>query len=155
MHLFWWFTHSVLVNLFWLKHWSCKKVVFLQVWTVIYLHREPTVLELQRELTEPRPKNRFVLSSHLHTSPRQVAGSSASFLCFGPLVSDGYGVCYNPRAADMLFPCSALRSCPTTSAPAFRDSLERSLLDMRALALQHSNNPKLWGATVILWWGLN
>jgi carnitine O-acetyltransferase len=77
----------------------------------------------------------YLRSGRMRISSSQVSGASASFLCFGPLVADGYGVCYNPRAADMLFPCSALRSCTTTSALAFRVALESSLLDMRLLAL--------------------
>jgi len=85
----------------------------------------------------------FLKSGRMRISSSQVAGASASFLCFGPLADDGYGVCYNPRPSDMLFPCSALRSSPVTSAPAFRDALETSLLDMRSLALQYGTAAKL------------
>ena len=85
----------------------------------------------------------YLRAARMRISSSQVGGSTASYLCFGPLVADGYGVCYNPRSADMLFPCSALRSCPTTSAPAFRDALEQSLLDMRHLALHHGAAHKL------------
>ena len=85
----------------------------------------------------------YLRAARMRISSSQVAGASASYLCFGPLVADGYGVCYNPRPSDMLFPCSALRSCPATSAPAFRDALEQSLLDMRHLALHHGAPHKL------------
>merc|ERR1712083_421163 len=83
----------------------------------------------------------FLKSGRMRISSSQVAGASASFLCFGPLADDGYGVCYNPRPSDMLFPCSALRSSPATSAPAFRDALESSLLDMRSLRSSMGRRP--------------
>merc|ERR1712241_1483734 len=46
----------------------------------------------------------FLKSGRMRISSSQVAGASASFLCFGPLADDGYGVCYNPRPTDVLFP---------------------------------------------------
>jgi len=85
----------------------------------------------------------YLKSSQMRISTSQVAGSSASFLCFGPLVSDGYGCCYNPRSNDIFLPCSALSSCPDTSATAFRDSVEKSLLEMRLLALENVQQSKL------------
>jgi len=85
----------------------------------------------------------YVKSSQMRVSTSQVAGATASFLCFGPLVSDGYGCCYNPRPEDMFFPCSALASCSETSATAFRDALEQSLLDMRLLVLENVQQSKL------------
>ena len=85
----------------------------------------------------------YVKSSRMRISTSQVAGSSASFLCFGPLVSDGYGCCYNPRSDDIFFPCSALTSCSETSATDFRDALEQSLLDMRLLVLENVQQSKL------------
>jgi len=85
----------------------------------------------------------YIKSSRMRISTSQVAGSTGSFLCFGPLVSDGYGCCYNPRSNDIFLPCSALNSCPETSATAFRDSVEQSLIDMRLLALENSQQSKL------------
>jgi len=85
----------------------------------------------------------YIRSSRMRISTSQVAGSTASFLCFGPLVSDGYGCCYNPRSDDIFLPCSSLSSCCETDTSAFRDTLEQSLLDMRMLALQNSQQSKL------------
>jgi len=95
------------------------------------------------ELHEIFSDKGFIKSSRMRISTSQVAGTSPSFLCFGPLVSDGYGCCYNPRSNDILLPCSALNSCPETSATAFRDSLEQSLLDMRLIALENIHQSKL------------
>eukprot|EP00092_Neocalanus_flemingeri_P016041 GFUD01017361.1.p1 GENE.GFUD01017361.1~~GFUD01017361.1.p1 ORF type:complete len:687 (-),score=159.37 GFUD01017361.1:44-2104(-) len=85
----------------------------------------------------------YTKSSRMRISTSQVAGSTASFLCFGPLVSDGYGCCYNPRSNDIFLPCSALNSCAETNATAFRDAVEQSLLDMRLIALENIQQAKL------------
>jgi carnitine O-acetyltransferase len=52
-------------------------------------------------------------------------------MCFGPLVPDGYGCCYNPRADTINFGLSALYTSPETHSRRFRDALEDSLNDMR------------------------
>lgn len=85
----------------------------------------------------------FLKSFRMRISSSQVSGSSASYLCFGPLVDDGYGVCYNVRKDDILFPCSALRSSTSTSALAYREALEQSLIDMRSIARQNATISKL------------
>lgn len=54
-------------------------------------------------------------------------------MCYGPLVNDGYGCCYNPRDEDINFGISTFRSCEQTSAISFKESLENSLDDMQDL----------------------
>ncbi|KAA0203612.1 hypothetical protein HAZT_HAZT010618 [Hyalella azteca] len=56
-----------------------------------------------------------------------------AFMCYGPLVPDGYGCCYNPRSASIVFGVSALNSSPETHSSTFRDALEASLTQMREL----------------------
>lgn len=51
-------------------------------------------------------------------------------MCYGPVVPDGYGCCYNPRPKDINFAVSAFAEHPDTSATKFRQALEASLLDM-------------------------
>jgi len=85
----------------------------------------------------------YLKSGRMRISSSQVSGSTASYLCFGPLVCDGYGVCYNLRSQDMFFPCSSLHSCSETSAVSFRSALEQSLLDMRELAVTSVTRAKL------------
>ncbi|KAI4464457.1 carnitine o-acyltransferase [Holotrichia oblita] len=72
----------------------------------------------------------YVRSAHMRISTSQVATKCDGFMCYGPLVPDGYACCYNPRSNDMNFAVSAFVEDPTTSAPKFREALEKSLLDM-------------------------
>ncbi|KAJ8681333.1 hypothetical protein QAD02_017120 [Eretmocerus hayati] len=64
----------------------------------------------------------------------QVAYKSASFMCYGPVVPNGYGCCYNPRVNDILFACSSFNSCPETDTKNFASTLSQSLRDMMNLA---------------------
>uniref|UniRef100_A0A5S6QB24 carnitine O-palmitoyltransferase n=1 Tax=Trichuris muris TaxID=70415 RepID=A0A5S6QB24_TRIMR len=53
---------------------------------------------------------------------------------FGPVADDGYGVSYIIAGDQVVsYHISAKVSCPTTSAPRFRDGLRRALSDIRAL----------------------
>lgn len=56
-------------------------------------------------------------------------------MCYGPLVPDGYGCCYNPRADSIVFGTSALNSSPETDSATFKEALESSLNEMRDLLL--------------------
>lgn len=72
----------------------------------------------------------YVKSSHMRLSTSQVASKYEAYMCYGPLVDNGYGCCYNPREDDMLFGISAFNSCPETSAKKFSVTLKESLMDM-------------------------
>uniref|UniRef100_A0A2P2HYR7 Carnitine O-acetyltransferase-like n=1 Tax=Hirondellea gigas TaxID=1518452 RepID=A0A2P2HYR7_9CRUS len=74
-------------------------------------------------------------SSHMRLSTSQVPAKCEAFMCYGPLVPDGYGCCYNPRSDSIVFGTSALNSSPETSSATFRDALETSLRDMRDMLL--------------------
>ena len=66
----------------------------------------------------------------------QVPTSTDSFMCYGPVVPDGYGACYNPFP-DCIYVClTSFRDCPDTDSQMFVFSLESSLLQMRELCLQ-------------------
>ncbi|KAK7593027.1 hypothetical protein V9T40_007779 [Parthenolecanium corni] len=75
----------------------------------------------------------FVRSSHMRISTSQVASKCDGFMCYGPLVLDGYACCYNPREEQINFAISAFHSCKETSAAMFKESLENSLDDMKDL----------------------
>ena len=66
----------------------------------------------------------------------QVASKHDALLCFGPVVPDGYGVCYNPMADHINFAVSAWRSCPETDAATFAENLKQSLVDAQNVLLQ-------------------
>uniref|UniRef100_A0A1B0DQY5 Choline/carnitine acyltransferase domain-containing protein n=1 Tax=Phlebotomus papatasi TaxID=29031 RepID=A0A1B0DQY5_PHLPP len=72
----------------------------------------------------------YVKSSHMRLSTSQVASKYEAYMCYGPLVDNGYGCCYNPREDDMLFGISAFNSCPETSAKKFSVTLKESLMDI-------------------------
>lgn len=78
----------------------------------------------------------FVRSSYMRISSSQVATKCDGFMCYGPLVPDGYGCCYNPRSNDINFGVSAFVSHPDTSATHFREALETSLLDMSNILMK-------------------
>ena len=50
-----------------------------------------------------------------------------SFMCYGPVVSDGYGCSYNPKPDYILFAISSFKSCKLTNTKNFAKSLEQSL----------------------------
>uniref|UniRef100_A0A9J2P8C7 Choline O-acetyltransferase n=1 Tax=Ascaris lumbricoides TaxID=6252 RepID=A0A9J2P8C7_ASCLU len=56
-----------------------------------------------------------------------------TYLCYGPVVRDGYGCSYNIQANSITFAPSALKSCPTTNVDKFRGALVESLRDMKML----------------------
>ncbi|XP_058527383.1 choline O-acetyltransferase isoform X2 [Ochotona princeps] len=71
--------------------------------------------------------NRFVLSTS------QVPTTMEMFCCYGPVVPNGYGACYNPQAEAILFCVSSFHSCKETSSLEFAKAMEASLADMRNL----------------------
>ena len=52
-----------------------------------------------------------VTSERFEFSRLKVSGASESFVCFGPLVMDGYGICYNIRERDLILGLSSMISC--------------------------------------------
>lgn len=63
-----------------------------------------------------------------------MSGNSDVVLCYGAVVPDGYGCCYNPRRDTINIAVSAFNSNPSTSAQKFREALEASLVDIRNIA---------------------
>jgi hypothetical protein len=60
-----------------------------------------------------------------------------AFMCYGPLVQDGYGCCYNPQSNVMSFGISAFNSSKETNAEKFKIALQETLMDMQSVALQN------------------
>lgn len=85
----------------------------------------------------------YLRSSHMRLSTSQVPARCEAFMCFGPLVPDGYGCCYNPRGDVMLFGLSAFNSSPETDSGNFRDALQQSLMDMHDVMLKDGLKSKL------------
>lgn len=66
-------------------------------------------------------------------------------MCFGPVVPNGYGVCYNPMNDHINFAVSAFNSCKETAAAQLAQAVVDVLLDMRTL-LEQAPRAKLWGS---------
>lgn len=77
------------------------------------------------------PKTKLFLSLD-----RQVPSKTDCVMCFGPVVPNGYGVCYNPMSDHINFAISAFKSCEETSAARLAEAVQRALLDMRTLLEQ-------------------
>lgn len=75
--------------------------------------------------------------------PHQVPAKVDASLCFGPVVPDGYGLCYNPQKDRVHFTVTAYQSCPETDSDKFAAELKRSFLDMQAVLERTVEQPKL------------
>lgn len=66
-------------------------------------------------------------------------------MCFGPVVPNGYGVCYNPMNDHINFAISAFNACEETNAAHLAQAVQHALLDMGTL-LEQTPRSKLWRA---------
>lgn len=80
----------------------------------------------------------FAVASHFNLHTSQVGSKTDCVMCFGPMVPDGYGVCYNPMDDHINFAVTAFNSCEETNATRLSKFLEDSLLDMKTLLEQVS-----------------
>lgn len=63
----------------------------------------------------------------------QVPTSVDMFCCYGPVLPNGYGACYNPQSDYIIFSVSSFHESPQTCSAEFVESLTRGLLDMQDL----------------------
>lgn len=78
--------------------------------------------------------------NHLICSlPSQVPSVYDIYLCFGAVVPDGYGVCYNPQSDQFILSVSSFRDCPETDSLLFGSKLVESLQEMREVCLESKN----------------
>ncbi|XP_027021219.1 carnitine O-acetyltransferase isoform X1 [Tachysurus fulvidraco] len=84
----------------------------------------------------------FAKAYHFRLSTSQVPAKTDCVMCFGPVVPDGYGFCYNPMEKHINFAVSAFNSCAETSATRLANALEEALLDMKSL-LDQTRKSKL------------
>ncbi|XP_016984375.1 uncharacterized protein LOC108048327 isoform X2 [Drosophila rhopaloa] len=78
----------------------------------------------------------FVRSVTFQLFTSQVATSSGGFMAYGPLLSDGYGCCYNPQEDKIIFAISAWKTCPQISPFKYGKAINKSLNAMRRLILE-------------------
>lgn len=84
----------------------------------------------------------YTTSTHFKLSTSQVPSKVDAFMCYGPLVPDGYACCYNPRSMSVNFGLSACNSSPETHSSNFMSALQESLTDMYSV-LSHTQQSKL------------
>ncbi|XP_063077514.1 choline O-acetyltransferase-like [Engraulis encrasicolus] len=93
--------------------------------------------EIAQELEMERPDifkdETYLLSNQFILSTSQVPTNLDMFCCYGPVVPNGYGACYNPQAESILFCVSSFRQSTETSSQFFTRALDNSLRDMAAL----------------------
>ncbi|XP_029441761.1 carnitine O-acetyltransferase-like [Rhinatrema bivittatum] len=77
----------------------------------------------------------YAVATHWKISTGQVAARTDCVMCYGPLVPDGYAVCYNPMADCINFAVSAFNCCEETNAERLARSLKEALDDLQGLLL--------------------
>lgn len=63
----------------------------------------------------------------------QVPTTVEMFCSYGPVVTNGYGACYNPQSDHIIFSVSSFHESSQTCSAEFVKSLVQGLLDMRDL----------------------
>ncbi|XP_066303697.1 choline O-acetyltransferase-like isoform X4 [Branchiostoma lanceolatum] len=79
--------------------------------------------------------NKFVLSTS------QVPTTMDAFMCYGPVVNNGYGACYNPHDDYILFCLSSFKDCGDSDSERFTSALRQALDDMQHLCLKVNHPP--------------
>uniref|UniRef100_A0A2K6F541 Choline O-acetyltransferase n=3 Tax=Propithecus coquereli TaxID=379532 RepID=A0A2K6F541_PROCO len=86
-----------------------------------------------KELPEMFMDETYLMSNRFVLSTSQVPTTMEMFCCYGPVVSNGYGACYNPQPETILFCISSFHSCKETSSTKFAKAVQESLADMKDL----------------------
>uniref|UniRef100_A0A8D0GFB2 Choline O-acetyltransferase n=1 Tax=Sphenodon punctatus TaxID=8508 RepID=A0A8D0GFB2_SPHPU len=92
-----------------------------------------TAREHFKELPELFTDETYLTSNRFILSTSQVPTTMEMFCCYGPVVPNGYGACYNPQPEDILFCISSFKDCKETSSVMFAKAMEESLMEMREL----------------------
>ncbi|KAM9831754.1 choline O-acetyltransferase b [Neosynchiropus ocellatus] len=92
-----------------------------------------TALELKLEKPEIFSDETFLASNHFILSTSQVPTTVEMFCCYGPVVPNGYGACYNPQSDHILFCVSSFWENTQTSSAVFAKALNEAMSDIRDL----------------------
>ncbi|KAG9485267.1 hypothetical protein GDO78_008381, partial [Eleutherodactylus coqui] len=95
-----------------------------------------------KELPEIFADEMYFLSNRFILSTSQVPTTMEMFCCYGPVVPNGYGACYNPQPENILFCISSFRDCKETSSDMFAKAVEESLTTMGDLCVQYNTTSK-------------
>ncbi|XP_053190538.1 carnitine O-acetyltransferase b [Scomber japonicus] len=75
----------------------------------------------------------YGLATHWKLRTGQVPANTDSVMCFGPLVPDGYAICYNPQADHVHFSITAFNCCEETHAETLAVTLRDTLCQLQEL----------------------
>uniref|UniRef100_A0A8C7PH99 Choline/carnitine acyltransferase domain-containing protein n=1 Tax=Oncorhynchus mykiss TaxID=8022 RepID=A0A8C7PH99_ONCMY len=75
----------------------------------------------------------YGLATHWKLRTGQVPANTDSVMCFGPLVPDGYAVCYNPQSDHVHFSVTAFNCCEETQAETLAATLHSTLCQLQEL----------------------
>ncbi|XP_051507627.1 choline O-acetyltransferase isoform X1 [Myxocyprinus asiaticus] len=93
--------------------------------------------EIAKELKLEKPElfsdPTYVTSNQFILSTSQVPTTEEMFCCYGPVVPNGYGICYNPQTDHILFCVSSFHDSAETSSYLFVKALEGCLKEMQGL----------------------
>ncbi|XP_038600079.1 choline O-acetyltransferase [Tachyglossus aculeatus] len=92
--------------------------------------------EFCKELPEMFTDEMYLTSNRFILSTSQVPTTMDMFCCYGPVVPDGYGACYNPQPEHILFCISSFHDCKETSSSRFAKAVEESLMEMGDLCVR-------------------
>lgn len=84
----------------------------------------------------------YTKSQHFCLTSSQVATKCPGFMCYGAVVEDGYGICYNPRDNDIYYGIGCFNRNASTNAKQMITVFEQSLTDMHKV-LSKSQKAKL------------
>nr|XP_015818485.2 choline O-acetyltransferase [Nothobranchius furzeri]XP_015818486.2 choline O-acetyltransferase [Nothobranchius furzeri] len=95
------------------------------------------LLKISKELNMEKPEifcdETYLASNHFILSTSQVPTTLEMFCCYGPVVSNGYGVCYNPQSDYIIFCVSSFWENTETSSAVFVKALNEGLLEIKDL----------------------
>ncbi|KAK0146477.1 Carnitine O-acetyltransferase [Merluccius polli] len=90
-------------------------------------------LEDQVSIPEIFTDPSYAVAMNFKISTSQVPAKSDCVMCFGPVVPDGYAVCYNPKDQHINLAVSSFNTCPETDTARMVQAVEKALLDLRTL----------------------
>ncbi|XP_075999660.1 choline O-acetyltransferase b [Genypterus blacodes] len=92
--------------------------------------------ELNAEMPEIFSDETYLASNRFVLSTSQVPTTVDMFCCYGPVVNNGYGACYNPQSDHIVFCVSSFRENTETSSAVFAQALKEALLEIRDLCVR-------------------
>lgn len=100
------------------------------------------LLRISKELNMEKPEifcdETYLASNHFILSTSQVPTTVEMFCCYGPVVPNGYGACYNPQSDHIIFCISSFWENTETSSVVFVKALNEGLLEIRDLCNRSS-----------------